>query len=521
MSLTGDEFDSFWDLSSMISSKKKKKEAVQPQSSAISTVVSVEEASTPSGERTISVGNFGKKLICRYVPEHSPFLLSVNLYRLEGQYSFYSSFREDALRYFEQKGQASDPVPYFSYIPQYAQMSKAQLNFYFYFREKAKEGEFVLCDVTYFWLYIYEIINLPDKILPKEGVKRMCLAWAAFRDRHPKIDKYMTVWLADYCLVNALPCPTEYIGKFLPAILEHAGFKEFYLGHAKENSIFGVHTLLSLVSTYQWQKSKFILSLAEQERRHILNALIGVIQQVYQDPSLFHMADNTRTLSRGAYSGSLCGHNIKCKIEVVYHPFQHEGKLSQAMTAAVKYAENKMRIYCGQKSRLTVGDELLPAHKTIIDGYFEQLAPKSAGKTPKPVKAEYEKQYDAEDKSVSFSKALSIECDSWENTRKLVEDIDDGFEWESPAQEVFSQEESVSQEEIGTNSSQDGKMKELLSLLLEKGSLPFDFDRVALCEEINSRFMDEMGDIVITLTDTECVLIEDYREEIEAWIKAQ
>ena len=81
---------------------------------------------------------------------------------------------EDALRHFDKTSACSTPVAYFSYIPQYAQMSRSQLEFYFYFREKARVGEFIPCDVTYFWLFIYEIINLPDKIPPKEPSILIC-----------------------------------------------------------------------------------------------------------------------------------------------------------------------------------------------------------------------------------------------------------------------------------------------------------------------------------------------------------
>lgn len=517
MSLFDEEFDSFWDLSSMIHSKKKTvSKAVEPEKP-----VSVEvksDATQPrptSGDRKLTSIGQNTKLLTHYVPKHSPFLSEVRLYRVEARYSFYSSFREDALRHFDKTSSCSTPIAYFSYIPQYAQMSRAQLEFYFYFREKAREGFFIPCDVTYFWLFIYEIINLPDKIPPQEGVKHMCLAWAAFRDKHPKIDKYMTVWLADYCLVNALPCPIEYIGKFLPAILEHAGFKEFYLGRAMESNIFGVHTLLSLVSTYQWQKSKFILSLEEKERFHILSALVPVVKKVYEDPTLFNMDESVSTMTRDAYSGSLCGQNIKCRIEVVYHRIGHISKLNDAMTAAVKYAENKMRIIHGQKSRLSVGDGLLIQHKLLIDAYFDALAPKAKPKTVQIPQAEYEKQYDATVESVSFAKALSIENNSWENTRKLVDDIDEIVEVDVP---FFECKEHVFGESQGSDDAERAK-KDLLLMLLDKGSIPFDFETVALCEEINGFFLEEIGDVVISITETECSLIEDYREEIEAWLK--
>ena len=526
MSILGEEFDSFWDLSSMIHKKQQaKKETKSPStpSTAIPILAEVDDegAEQTSEEKQINFNHGIKgKLIVEYAPKDTPFISNVKLYQTASQFSFYSSFREDALRYFNFSGKVTSAVAYFSYIPQYSQMSKAQLDFYFYFRAQAREGNFIPCDVTYFWLYIYEIINLPDKISPEIGVKQMCQAWAAFRDKHPKIDKYMTVWLADYCLVNQIPCPTEYIVKFLPIILEHAGFKEFYLGHIKEHNIYGVHTLLSLVSTYPWQKSKFVLSLKENERKYLLLALIEVLKDIYQDSSLLQTSERISIMERDAYSGSLCGHNIKCRIVASYRALNPTGRLSDVLTCAVKYVENKMRIMHGQKSRLTVGESLLERHKLIIDAYFDQFTPKSQPKTSKKVvRADYEKQYDAEEVGISMAAALSIEDNSWENTRKLIEDTDVAFETNMQVTDEAKQVTAVPP--IAQNGVSGNAIANTLLTLLEKGSLPSNFELVSLCEEINNIFMDEMGDIVIVITETECQLIEDYREEIETWLKTQ
>ena len=524
MPFQGEEFDSFWDLSSMLKNKhkQKKKEEPAPAIECTKEVVSSVSASSSDAKKTsiaLELPRSSTKLIKEYKPSHSPFLLKVRLYRNDSKYSFYSSFREDALRYFNQTVEPMSPVPYFSYIPQYSQMTRPQLNFYFYFRQMARQGEFISCDLTYFWLYIYEIINLPDKVQPSEGIKLMCKAWAAFRDRHPKIDKYMTVWLADYCLVNELACPTEYLGRFLPAILEHAGFKEFYLGHALHHDIFGVHTLLSLVSSYQWQKSKFLLSLGEKDRNQLLLSLAEVVKRIYEDPALFSMDENVSVMSRDAYSGSLCGQNIKCKIEVLYHKIENVGKISDVVTAALKYAENKLRILHGQKSRLTVGESLLTEHRQLIDAYFEDLMPKATPKVVVAPKAEYEKQYDAASEAVSFSKALDIENNSWENTRKLVEDTEE----DTQPTETFDEPILKSTQDdvnFGGQTSVDAQ-RELLVALLERETIPFDFETVALCEEINNMFLSEIGDVVITITETECTLIEDYREEIETWLQTK
>ena len=516
----GDEFDSFWNLASIISEKKKKpKEEPQaheeieekPQEQIVLTEITDDTppSSRDEGSTLTHSHRLGEKLIHSYTPKGASLIKEVRLYKRENKYSFYSSFREDALRYIEYPSQPAEPVPFFSYIPQYSQMTPSQLGFYFYFRDKANAGEFLPADISYFWLYIYEIINLPDVIEASLGVKRMCQAWGAFRSKNPKIDKYMTVWLADYCLVNGCPCPFEDIAPFLPAILEHAGFKEFYLGHAVEMNAYGVHTLLSLASSYDWMKSKFVLGLSGEDKNHILYALVPVVKSIYNSVSVYGQEE--RIFTREAYSGSLCGHNIKCRIEAIYHSFSHSPKLTDAITVALKYAENQMRILHKQKSRLTVGESLSEEHKAMIDAYFAPLFGARDQRERKSHAPAYERLYDAEEAEVSLTSALAIENASWENTRRLVE--------EEQTEEVAVPIEEQAQSSEDT--SQNDTSVAFLTMLLSQGTVPADFETVSLCESINDMFLEELGDIVIEIGEDGCTLIEDYREDIITWLKTK
>ena len=95
MSLFGEEFDSFWDLSSMIHSKKKTvSKTNESEPSATVEVKQVATQSQPaSGDRKLTSIGQNTKLLTHYAPKYSPFLSEVRLYRVEARYSFYSSFR--------------------------------------------------------------------------------------------------------------------------------------------------------------------------------------------------------------------------------------------------------------------------------------------------------------------------------------------------------------------------------------------------------------------------------------------
>lgn len=560
-----DAFDSFWDLSVRVPTVRKK--------APVTSSVSAEPEKTGAGEaprtaegaengftssphslrfaeitdetpRTVTDGTSElsfrplpaneEEILC-YHPQNNALLAYVKLYRRPNAYSFYRNFRTIAAEWHQLHGTPCDPVPFFSYVPQYAQMTAAQRDYYLYWRDRVREQVYPPCDISYVWLYVYEIINLPDLIPPSEGAMTLARLWRAYREVYPKIDKYMTVWLADYCLIHEVACPDPILSGFLPAILENAGFREFYLGYISSPDESGVHAVLSLACTYRWQDSKFMRALPETDRRHLLLSLSPVVRDVFEGKMISWDKDNISTLTRDAFSGSLCAHNVKCRVEVGYHSLTKTSALTETLTAAVKYAENRLRALHGQKSRLSVGQGLCEDHKNKIDAYFDGLHP-TAARTKREktqVVPEYEKLYDAPTRGISLENARKIEASSWSNTRLLVaEDEPEAFL--TPEAESSTTSEGVivdsakstnidiKYEAESSNSvaktAKDEAIVKLLQDLLSYGSVACNFETAAVCERANALFSDLIGDVVVDTDEDKCYLIEDYREEVEEWL---
>ena len=517
-----DLFDSFWDLASLMPKKKKEPPRSTPTRGANPVDVCSDQQVSESGspEEKLSLSTPKEELTAEYEPKDSPFIRKVKLYKRKDAYTFYDRFRQDAERYLSRVAPPCDHVSFFSYVPQYAQMTPSQLQFYFYWRDRCRCGEFISCDISYIWLLVYEVINLPDLIPPEEGVVLLCRVWGAYRQSYPKMDKYLTVWLADYCLIHRLPCPYEWIHSFLPAILENAGIKEFYLSRVSQMNEYGVHTLLSFCSRYDIFSSKFVKTLEKEEIRRLLRALVPVLERLGQEeaygPASGEVLDR---FTRDAFSGALCAHTVKYRIEVFRLSFRHDPALSGALTAAVKYAENRVRLLKKQKSRLSY-DGLLPEDRALIDAYFDRHIPKEVPKQePKPA---YEKLYDAESTGVSFADAEQIESASWSNTMLLVP--------KEEADSLFVQAEEIVDLADATPTSNESTEREdscpltaeqiaLLARIFDSGSAPADFKNTGLAEAINEAFMDIIGDIVIDMNEQTLDPIEDYREDVELWLQ--
>ena len=460
-----------------------------------------------------------------YIPEDNALITSVTVIRRPSAFMSYHQFRVQAQKYISCEGIPSQPVPFFSYVPQYAHMSEEQKQYYFYWRRCVGEGTFLPCDIAYLYLYFYEIINLPDCIPPAEGARRFATVVAAYHRMHPKILPYAALWLADYCLVHGVPCPTELLRPCLPDILSHSGLKEFYLGTSQDLSRCHVDALMALASDYRWQSSRYAkedaLPLFEA---HIPAAIRLVLERLLHD-GVVKTPYNKTVRRYDAFCGAVCAGDIKRSIKVVYYSVSHTEHLRQVLTAAVKYAENRLRMHLSVKSRLNV--TALPAvYKEIIDAYFAKALP--ARSTPATM-PEYEKQYDAIGAGVNFDDALRIEAASWDNTRLLV------TEEELPA-EILREEGSMPIPEASiakADAPPPAPVEEeaAVSVAFLKAVLGRDITEQArvcslqgrsselLAAEINELFYDLIGDSVLEPDEDGYRIISDYLEEVTEWIE--
>ena len=66
-------------------------------------------------------------VICGYTPERNPLIKKVTVKSWDAKYSFYGRFRSDALKYAGINGSPCGKVPFFSYTPQYSQLTDDQI----------------------------------------------------------------------------------------------------------------------------------------------------------------------------------------------------------------------------------------------------------------------------------------------------------------------------------------------------------------------------------------------------------
>ena len=423
MSATEQDRDDFWDLDKLVPKKKTIISPFATQRQVTEHTVEGEDTgnkeerkltftSTPSASRTEESS---------YVPERSGLIKRVTIKRYVDKYDFYGNFRKAALIYYDYKMPKCEFISFYSYMPQYSQLNSQQKNYYFFWRDEVRRGKYIKCDYSYLYLYVYEILNLPDKISPEEGIKLLCRLWREYRGELPRIDAYFSIWVQDYCFVYNLPCPLSEIRNFIFDVIGGTDFKEFYLSDITGAESDGTEAMLVYLSDYDWHSTRYAAGENEQIfRNHMLGAMRLVINELCGGVSPVSTTEKG-LLKRDAFPHSLCTHAVKCKLEIEYIPLSKDESLRKTVTAAVRYTENKLRALLGVKSRLGIKD-MSDAARRIIDRYFDNIFEIERRRRERECAPEYEKLYDAEDKVLSFADADEIERASWTTTARLIVD---------------------------------------------------------------------------------------------------
>lgn len=516
------DLDSFWDIEKLIPTKKSSKlGSFSTKEKTVSLSIAGEEKGNDAKDRQLtltekSLDNVKPEKV--YYPD-GKLIKKVTVTHLPDKFDFHANFKKAAEIYFDFVGSECQFAPFYSFMPQYTQLSQPQKNYYFYWRTMLRRGKFIKTDYSYFYLYVYEILNLPERIPSEEGLRLLVSVWKNYRKALPNIDSNMALWVQDYCLVYNLPLPMNEIGDFIFDIMSVTRFKEFYFSSCDNLGADGIGALIAYLSDYDWRKGRYAGGESRQVYiRHLMGAMGLFMESLLKSEAFEINRDSISVRSDNAFRMALTTCDIKYNLRVEYLHISEEPSVRATVTSALKYTENKLRALLGVKSRLAVKDLDLK-YSRVIDGYFDEIFERVNRERIRRNRPEYEKLYEAQNEELSIDGADEIERASWLTTARLVEDeIAEAKKADVPENQAIPTENVDSYglccDEIAfiacALEENSEKQKEISAKL---GMLP---DAVA--EKINEVFSDNLGDVILEGNGEGYAVISDYREDIENWL---
>ncbi len=543
--------DDLWDLASLVPPKKPRSTSIGKDTEAVEVVLpangTARGGDVPLTERSVSLSPAAAPPapIEAYTPPNS-LLREVRIYRWKSTYDYYEPFCRHAHQLFAREGQECPFVEFFSYMPQYTQLDRAQLAYYLWWRTAFRRGVILEASFSYLLLYLYELINLEERdIAPETARDAMLRLWLAYRGRHPRLDGLLREWICDYSLVHRLP-PPQLPQAQLSQLIGGCRLKEFYVVSSDETDTM-VQAMLCFCNNYDYRKSKFYRpDTRELYDRALPGAVAVALEHLREKEGRLLTGENgLSTIVRDVFVGAVCSYRLKRRLEIDYVSFSHTHELRFVITDVLKYAENAIRQAIGVKSRLSVYDVSV-ALRERLDRYLAQVLPErrtaarrsEAGEVPA-----YEKRYELPTAPISPDRAVEIEQSSWVTTKRLLEAFEgehegekchngvknDDLPTELPTLSPLARAEAVTAPSASPAEQRGfleslGKWRDFLPLALsgERGAQRRFAEEKgvmldAVVDEINTVAADFLGDVLLEEQNGAYAVIEDYLD----WLKEQ
>lgn len=282
-------------------------------------------------------------------------------------------------RMFEDKIEPSATfVPFMNYWPTYDSMTGSQSRWYFYWRAEVREQRYPDTDLSYIFLYVYELINGIGWKEPLEGYQCMVDLWMAYRERYSKLTPYMLDWITDFALVNQLPvslhevfihAPNELTGDLLELELMYR------FGTEPLDMPF---PLLMQLSDVDVSKSKFYIEGGAKFLMEYAPKVFALVdayltkQQGLRFIEVFYPGlptERERPLFQSAtYDDSQYGRSILITVSRI----SKHTPLREFSTQLLRLTENKLREKLNFKGRLR-GIEIEPEIETLVSRYIDRM----------------------------------------------------------------------------------------------------------------------------------------------------
>ena len=437
--------------------------------------------------------------------------------------SYDSKARAYALNYFDRRPQRIvEHVDYYSIKPSFSDLNIAQLEYYIYWRDEIYHGNVIKASPSYAMLLVSEIINLPDKIEPQNGLDILITLWNKAFDDKSRIDKLFSDTVFEYCLVHNIPVPYQKLRDVInnarspvSQILGTLYVIDYLLDSPQNLTESDLSFIFENCLSYSYKQGKHY-ALNEKFRNILDSSFYKVLSKFFKGfpECISKIFDNHEKRSspikiiKPAFLNINVSSAIKRNLVFEYFSFDKSDLEFQQLINIAKNLENRFRAECGIRARLAVS-VLQPEFKIAIDKAVLEVLNNSACDSQE-VDQRFTKKI-----NININRAIIIEEQSWNTTKMLTEGI-----------EVFEDEAIAESVEISDNSCELSEMEiavlyDILNNDIQNAIIRCDRSGQfidSIIASINEKVYDSFDDIIID-SNSKCVYDEFGSDITEMFFK--
>jgi hypothetical protein len=267
-------------------------------------------------------------------------------------------------------------ISFMSYWPTYSSMTEPQRNWYFYWRNQVRKGFYPDTDLSYIFIHIYELINNIGVKDADDSCSQLCLLWLNYRERYPRLDRYLTDWVTDYILLNkcsidaAMALHNVTGGHLFNCSVDL--LLPFYIDSTLDRLPLELIYQLSYYTNLP--RSSFYKGIGKALMDEYIPKVLQILDVALKKNTGLGIFDKlkpakTESILRYPFKSAVyfCKENAPIIIEVL--PYSKHFPLKTFITGVLKCSENKLRELTGVSGRLKNFSIDIPA-KNIIEQYL-------------------------------------------------------------------------------------------------------------------------------------------------------
>lgn len=418
------------------------------------------------------------------------------------------------------------------YFPKYQDMNNSQLRGYFSWRTKVRQGVIVKTELSFAFVYIYELLHGIGVADPESGFRALKEFYHVYGELDDRVCRYLSGWIRDYVIYYGLPQTylAELPGGSYEQSLQIALHPE---AHTEKELL----DALSAMATYRLNQSKFYTAYPEDTE--------AVVARVYGQLAAYHEKRRSKSLYESLY-----GNRVSCSCTMFAAAVFYDRKRYRDYTYRVNEIQTyrcrngfwtREGVFGAPGGNKTLGEllktidsmlrtvfsfpyhmkqpEISKAYSKLIEKVIAEYQTEKARKAVPRIEIDLSKLQGIRQAADAIRDRLIVEEEPEEEPSGTVEQIvglPEGSATEIPSGTELTLPQP--EEDCPLNMQEWALMRQLLygedyrAVLAQKGIL-----LSVLVDGINEKLFDHFGDTVLLFGDAP-ELVEDYVEELKGMI---